>query len=55
MQDLGYESHNSIIILGALGLMAVFWILKVLFYFVIMIPYVLIRKKGVQFANSLKK
>jgi|APSaa5957512535_1039671.scaffolds.fasta_scaffold53544_1 hypothetical protein len=50
MQDLGYETHNSIIVLGALGLVAVYWVLRVIFYMLVLVPFVLITKKGLEYA-----
>jgi hypothetical protein len=55
MENLGYETHNSIILLGCLGLIAMYWITRVIFYVFMVVPFVLITKYGVKFAKKLKR
>ena len=55
MENLGYESHNSIIVLGTLGLVAFYWITRVVFYVFILVPFVLISKKGFSWTKKMKK
>jgi hypothetical protein len=55
MENLGYETHNSIILLGCLGLVAMYWITRVVFYVFAVIPFVVITKHGVKFAKKLKR
>ena len=38
MQNLGYETHNSIFVLGGLGLSAFYWIVRVVFYVFLAVP-----------------
>jgi hypothetical protein len=55
MENLGYETHNSIILLGCLGLVAMYWITRVVFYIFVLIPFVLITKRGLKYTKKLKK
>ena len=55
MENLGYESHNSIIVLGTLGLVAFYWITRVVFYLFIAVPFVLISKRGLSWTKKMKK
>ena len=55
MENLGYESHNSIKVLGCLGLAAAFWISRVALYLFIVVPFVIISKRGLSYTKTLKK
>jgi hypothetical protein len=55
MKDLGYESHNSVLLLGSLGVFAIWYWLRVLFYTCAVVPFVVCRKKGLKFAIKMKK
>ena len=37
-QDIGYQSPNSLIILGSLGLCALFYLIKAILYFLVLLP-----------------
>lgn len=55
MEDLGYDSHNSVLLLGSLGVFAFIYWSKVFFYIFILIPFVIFSKKGLKFAKRMKK
>lgn len=57
MEDLGYSTHNSIVNLGSLGLFSFFYLCKVLFYLILLIPFVACygNKKLLKWAKKLKK
>ena len=40
MVDLGYDTHNSIVNLGSLGLLSFLYCIKVIVYIVILMPLV---------------
>jgi hypothetical protein len=56
MENLGYSTHNSIVNLGSIGIFSFFYVCKVLFYFSILIPFILITKnrKALKWAKSIK-
>ena len=55
MEDLGYDTHNSVLLLGSLGVFAMIYWSKVLFYIFILVPFVILSKRGMKFAKDMKK
>lgn len=54
MEDLGYDSHNSILNLGSLAIFTVIYFVKVILYFIILKPYVRFSGRGASFQQSLQ-
>ena len=54
MEDLGYDTHNSIILLGGLGIFAMYYWIRVFSYFILLVPFVIVTKKGLKFAKDQK-
>jgi len=52
MEDLGYDTHNSVLLLGSLGVFAMWYWIRVFLYFIALVPFVLLtkNKKGLKFA-----
>lgn len=55
MEDLGYDTHNSFLLLGSLGVFAIYYWLRVFLYLFLLVPFVLITRKGVKFAKGLRR
>jgi len=55
MEDLGYDTHNSVLLLGSLGIFAMWYWFRVFYYILMVIPYVLITGRGMKFAKNMKK
>ena len=55
MEDLGYDTHNSFLLLGSLGVFAIWYWVRVILYIFILIPFVLMTKKGLKFAKGIRK
>jgi hypothetical protein len=53
MKDLGYETHNSVRLLGSLLIFKVLWLVRVFIYYPIVKLYVKITKKGGKYLKSL--
>jgi hypothetical protein len=56
MEDLGYNTHNSIVNLGSIGIFSFFYVCKVLFYFLLLIPFILVTKnrRALKWAKTIK-
>ena len=54
MEDLGYDSHNSVLLLGSLGIFALWYWSRVLFYLFVLVPYVLLTGRGMKTAKGIK-
>ena len=59
MEDLGYDTHNSIVNLSSLGLFSFIWVLKVSFYVFLFLPLIgfgLVKsKKFIKYIIRFKK
>jgi hypothetical protein len=55
MKDLGYETHNSVLLLGSLGIFAMWYWSRVLFYVFILIPLAIFSKRFLKYAYVLKR
>ena len=55
MEDLGYETHNSLLNLGSLAVFSFFYYLRVLYYWVIVVPCAKKKKKCLKSRKSLRK
>ena len=53
MQDLGYDTHNSVLLLGSLGIFAMWYWSRVIFYGLVLVPYVLITGRGMKTAKGM--
>jgi hypothetical protein len=55
MEDLGYNTHNSILLLGSLGVFAMTYWIRVFLYLIVLVPFVIATKKGYKFAKGMKE
>jgi hypothetical protein len=55
MEDLGYDTHNSVLLLGSLGIFAMWYWSRVVYYVLVLVPYVLITGRGMKQAKNMKK
>lgn len=55
MQDLGYDSNNSLQLLGSLFIMAVFYFMRVLIYYPVILCVIRLFKVGKNYGRTLKE
>ena len=55
MEDLGYDSHNSVLLLGSLAIFAMWYWTRVFLYIFIVVPFVLCFKKGFKYVKQIRK
>ena len=53
MEELGYDSHNSVLNLGTIAVFSFLYYLRVLYYFLIVKPYVHFTGRGKIYMNRL--
>jgi hypothetical protein len=54
MEDLGYDTHNSVLLLGTLGILALWYWSRVLLYILVLVPFVLLTGRGMKTAKNLR-
>jgi hypothetical protein len=54
MRDLGYETHNSVRLLGSLFIFSAFYFLRVMLFYPIVKLYVRMRNKGIEYKQKLR-
>jgi ABC-type sulfate transport system permease subunit len=54
MKDLGYESHNSLQLLGSLFIFAVLYYVRVIFFYPLVLIFNKLFKKGEVYLRSLR-
>ena len=54
MKDLGYETHNSMSLLGSLFIFTVIYFMRVMLFYPVVKLFVKITKKGEQYCNQLR-
>jgi hypothetical protein len=55
MENLGYDTHNSVILLGSLGIFAMWYWIRVSAYFFMLVPFVVLTRKGLKAVKFMKK
>ena len=54
MKDLGYETHNSMQLLGSLFIFSMLWFIRALLFYPVVKLFVCVTKKGQEYSNGLR-